>query len=123
MATYTRYTADWVLPVSSPPIAGGAVLVDPSGSIAAVGPRATIPEPADSRTVALGRAALLPGLVNAHAHPELSAFRGLLDDLPFESWIPTLNAAKRGAGLTDEDWIDAARWCCVESLAAGITTV
>ena len=123
MATFTRYTAAWVLPVSTAPIASAAVLVEPSGRIAAVGPEARVPAPADARTIALGDAVLLPGLVNVHAHPELSAFRGLLDDLPFERWIPTLNASKRGAAFSDEDWIDAARWCCVEALAAGITTM
>src|SRR5512142_734541 len=108
----TRYRADWVLPVSTPPIADGAVLVDERGRIAAVGPATAVPAPEGGRTVDLGAAALLPGLVNVHAHPELTAYRGLLDDLPFERWIPTLNAARRWSNLPAEAWVDAARWCC-----------
>ncbi len=123
MPATTRYSAAWLLPVSAPPIAGGALLCDESGRIVAVGPDSTVPTPPGARTIDLGQAALLPGLVNTHGHPELAAFRGLLDDLPFDDWIITLNAARRGAALAPEAWTDAARWTCVEALAAGITTM
>lgn len=119
----TRYTARWLLPVTSAPIAGGALLVDDEGRIAAVGPDAAVPRPPGARTIDLGDAALLPGLVNAHAHPELTAFRGFLEDLPFHEWIPALMAAKRGAALTTEDCAVSARWGCLEALRAGITTI
>jgi len=68
----TLYTADWVFPIASAPIREGAVLVR-DGRIAYVGPAdaiATTPEAV--RLVALGPAALLPGLVNAHSHLELT---------------------------------------------------
>jgi 5-methylthioadenosine/S-adenosylhomocysteine deaminase len=119
----TLYSAQWVLPVTSPPIRDGAVLVDESGRIAAVGPASSIPVPDAARKLDLGAAALLPGLVNTHGHPELSAFRGLLEDLPFHHWIPALIRAKATAALSPEDYDLAARWSCVESLAAGITTI
>jgi cytosine/adenosine deaminase-related metal-dependent hydrolase len=119
----TRYTADWVLPVSAPPIAGGAVLVDEHGVIRAVRAASELPAGDDVATVDLGAAILLPGLVNVHTHPELAAMRGLLEDLPFHQWIPTLRRAKDGAALSDEDWIDCARWACTEALAAGVTTI
>ncbi len=119
----TRYAAAWLLPVSGPPIRDGAVLVGDDGRLLTVGPAAGVPAPAGVRALDLGQAALLPGLVNVHAHPELAVYRGLLDDLPFERWIPTLNAARRGAALPDSAWLDAARWTCVEALAAGITTI
>ncbi|HEX7118790.1 MAG TPA: amidohydrolase family protein [Longimicrobiales bacterium] len=118
----TRYAARWVFPVAAPPIRDGAVLVDDTGRIAAVGPAATVPAPADAATVDLGDAALLPGLVNVHGHPELSILRGLLDDLPFHEWIPGLNRTKRRAAFAPDDYATAARWTCVEALAAGITT-
>lgn len=118
-----RYSASWVLPVSAPPIRDGAVLVDARGRIAAVGPAAAVPTPDDAELVDLGEAALLPGFVNTHCHPELAALRGLLDDLPFADWIPTLLAVKRGAGLDHEDYVLAARWTCAEALAAGMTTL
>ena len=57
-------SADWVLPVSAPPIENGAVAVE-DGRIAAVGPAAELGE---------GRrftdAALVPGFVHAHPHLE-----------------------------------------------------
>lgn len=118
----TRYSAQWILPVVRPPIRDGALLVDAAGRIAAVGPETAVPVPDDAERVDLGAAALLPGLVNVHGHPELAAVRGLLDDLPFDRWIPTLNGTKRRAGLGPEDYAVAAHWTCVEAVAAGITT-
>jgi cytosine/adenosine deaminase-related metal-dependent hydrolase len=123
MPSLRCYTASWILPVTSPPIANGALLVDERGLIAAVGPVETMPPAAGAPRVDLGDAVLMPGLINVHAHPELSAFRGLLDDLPFHEWIPSLMRCKRGADLQFDDYLNAARWTCVESLRAGITTM
>ena len=118
----TLITAAYVLPVSSAPIRNGAVLVADDGRIADVGP-ADLVAPASAKRIDLGEAALLPGLINVHAHPDLSVFRGLLDDLPFHEWIPTLMRCKRTANLTPEDYDVAARWTCVEVLRSGQTTV
>jgi cytosine/adenosine deaminase-related metal-dependent hydrolase len=117
----TLYTARWVLPVTAPPIPDGGVLVSDDGRIEAVGPASRLP--AGARTVDLGDALLMPGLVNVHAHPELAAFRGALEDLPFHRWIPALLALKANAGLTTEDYDAAARWTCAESVRAGVTTL
>jgi len=67
------YTAAHVLPVTAPPLACGAVAVA-GGRIVAVGPaaRLTREAPPGAEVVDLGRAALLPGPVNAHCHLELS---------------------------------------------------
>ena len=118
----TVYRAAWVLPVSSDPIRDGAVLVGSDGRIAAVGPRLALEPPPDAEVVDLGEAALLPGLVNVHAHPELALFRGALEDLRFRDWILRLVGTKRQA-LTDADYAVAARWTMVEALRAGMTTV
>jgi cytosine/adenosine deaminase-related metal-dependent hydrolase len=117
------YTADWVLPVTAPLIRNGAVLVGSDGTIAAVGPADTIDAGSDVERIGLGFSVLLPGLVNAHTHPELTAMRGLLEDLPFHAWIPTLRATKDRAALTYEDFLLAARWTCLESIAHGVTTM
>ncbi len=117
----TLYTARWVLPVTAPPIPGGGVLVSDDGRIEAVGPASRFPS--DGPTVALGEAVLMPGLVNVHAHPELAAFRGVLEDLPFHRWIPALLGLKADAGLASADYDAAARWTCVESLRTGVTTL
>ncbi len=65
----TRYRAAWVLPIVQPPIPGGVVSVE-RDLIAAVGAF-------DGGAVEdLGNVAILPGLVNAHTHLELSWMRG-----------------------------------------------
>lgn len=64
-----RYRAAWVLPIDQPPIAGGTVTLE-RDLITAVGPF-------DGGAVEdLGNVAILPGLVNAHTHLELSWMRG-----------------------------------------------
>ncbi|MGH7506256.1 MAG: amidohydrolase family protein, partial [Longimicrobiales bacterium] len=119
----TRLTARWLAPVTTPPIENGALLVDDDGRIAAIGPAASVPVPDDAACIDLGEAILLPGLVNAHAHPELGMMRGLLENLPFHDWIPALKRIKRETPLTGADFQVAARAACIESLAAGITTM
>jgi len=112
-----RYHARWVLPITDLPLENATVAVD-GGRIAYVGPRADAPRGAD---VELGEAVLMPGLVNAHCHLELTAMRGLLEDLDFRRWILRLTTAKR-AVLTAETLLDSARAGLEEGIAAGITT-
>jgi 5-methylthioadenosine/S-adenosylhomocysteine deaminase len=112
-----RYHARWVLPISSPPIRDGTV-VELAGRIVYVGPRADAPDGADRD---LGECALIPGLVNAHTHLELTVLRGLLEDLSFRDWIARLQGAKVAA-MTPERFLDSARWGIVEGVRAGITT-
>jgi 5-methylthioadenosine/S-adenosylhomocysteine deaminase len=109
-----------VLPVAGEPIADGAVLIGSDGRIAAAGPTAAVPTAKDAETVALGDAALLPGLVNVHSHLELTALRALVRDLPFPDWIRAVRAIKDG--LDAEAFRASARWGVLESFAAGITT-
>lgn len=99
------------------------MLVDERGRIAQIAPAAAFASHADIERIDFGDAILLPGLINVHAHPELAMFRGFLDDLPFQDWIPALMRSKRNAQFTPDDYEAAARWTCVESLRAGITTM
>ena len=119
----TLYASEWLLPVSSGPVPDGAVLVDEEGVIRAVGKRSDMTIGDDIAVIDLGAAILLPGLVNVHAHPELAGMRGLLEDLPFHQWIPTLRRAKDGARVEAGDLSAAARWTCLEAIAAGVTTL
>jgi cytosine/adenosine deaminase-related metal-dependent hydrolase len=113
-----RYHARFVCPVSSPPIRDGTV-VEHTGRIVYVGPRAAAP--AGGEDVDLGDAIITPGLVNAHCHLELTAMRGFLDGLGFRDWILRLTMSRR-AVLTPEMLLDASRLGVAEGLAAGITT-
>lgn len=118
----TIYSARWIATGAGVPVANAAMLVDANGCIEMVAPQSKLNE-VDALRKDFGEALLIPGLVNVHAHPELSAFRGLLDDLPFHQWIPTLMRCKRGAALKPEDYEVAAQWTCVELLRAGVTLV
>jgi 5-methylthioadenosine/S-adenosylhomocysteine deaminase len=111
------YHAQWVVPISRPPIPDGTVVVE-SGRITYVGPRAAAPQGED---VELGAAVLMPGLVNTHTHLELTAMRGLLEGLSFVPWVRTLTQM-RAAVLDDAAMADAARVGLEEGLLAGITT-
>ncbi len=64
------HRAAWVLPIAAPPIRDGWVAVA-GGRIAAVGGSADQP-PAQAPVNVLGAVAMLPALVNAHTHLELS---------------------------------------------------
>ena len=114
----TRYHAAWVLPVVSAPLRD-ATVVEQEGRIAYVGPRDSAPDGGED--VELGEVMLLPGLVNAHCHLELTAMRGFLDGLAFRDWIVRLTSARR-AILTPDMLLDAARLGVDEGLRHGITT-
>ena len=117
----TRYHARWIAPVATPPIAHGT-LVERAGRIAWVGARDDAPaREADDTDVDLGDAILLPGLVNAHCHLELTVMRGFLDGLDFREWVLRLTAARR-AVLDQGALLDSARLGVVEGVRAGITT-
>ena len=111
-----RYHARWVLPITAPAIEHGTVGVE-NGRIVSVGPRSEMSD----GDVDLGDALLMPGLVNAHCHLELTAMRGFLEDLDFRRWILRLTAAKRTV-FTPVMLLDAARAGLEEGIAAGITT-
>ena len=111
-----RYRARWVVPISSPPIADGIVAVD-GDRIAYVGTADGGPAGDEQH---LGDVVLLPGLVNAHCHLELTAMRGFLEDLDFQRWILRLTFSRR-AVLDDDALLDSARYGLEEGIRAGIT--
>src|SRR5678816_4353660 len=70
------YAAKHLLPVAAPPIQSGAVAVH-EGRIAAVGRRKDVVKAHPGAEVRdLGDAVIIPGLVNAHTHVELSFMNG-----------------------------------------------
>lgn len=87
-------SASWVLPVATPPLRDGAILVA-DGRIEAVGPRAALRAAAAAEDAFPG-AALLPGLVNVHTHLELSGLRGTLPHgRGFLPWVLALIERRR----------------------------
>lgn len=110
--------ARWVVPISSAPIRDGAVVVD-GARIVWVGPSAHAEA---GRHEQLGEAILMPGLVNAHSHLELTGLRGFLEGLNFREWLRVLTTVR--AEVLDADAIrDAARFGVSEGLRAGVTTL
>ena len=115
----TLYTARLTFPVSAPPIRDGAVAAE-DGRILAVGTTADLRgRYPGARVVDLGERALLPGLVNAHTHLELTHHAGHVpDSLPLIEWIHPLVSYSRTR--TPEDFERAAR-AGVEMLRASGT--
>lgn len=120
----TIYSARWVLPVSSAPIEHGAVAVDGS-VIAGVGEAAEIASRfPDARIESFGESVVLPGLINAHTHLELTALRGYLEneESDFFAWLRKLTVA-RLERMTADDIRVSATWGACEAVRAGITCV
>src|SRR5947207_15365865 len=92
-----RIRAQFVHPVTAPPIEDGAVLVDDRGTIAAVGPNAVVPTPPGARALEFPHARLLPGLVNTHTPLELTHLIGKNTAREFPGWIRGLRVLKEGA--------------------------
>ncbi len=107
----SEISADWVLPVDGPPIAGGLVRYEDS-RIVHVGPGRADRHFPD--------AAILPGFVNAHSHLEYATYAGFGDGLAFGPWIRT-HVERKGL-LTPEEMQAIARCGVADSLRSGITT-
>jgi 5-methylthioadenosine/S-adenosylhomocysteine deaminase len=111
----TIYEADWVCPVSSPPIPDGRVAVE-NGRIV------PLPSSSEGSTVRFPGCAIIPGFVNAHSHLELTVLRGFLEDLPLATWIPRLTHAKYEV-LSRDEMLFSSRLGAIEMLRAGVTCV
>ena len=120
----TLYRARWVLPITSPAIANGAIAVD-GERIVAVGSAAQLAQQFPEASVRdLGNAAIIPGLVNSHSHLELTAMRGFLEneEHDFFSWLKKLTFA-RLERMTADDLNVSAAWGACEAARAGVTCV
>ncbi|MBK6795755.1 MAG: amidohydrolase family protein [Acidobacteria bacterium] len=115
-------TARWLLPITSPPIDGGAVAIEnelilETGNLQELHKRYPHASVRD-----FGNCAILPGLVNVHTHLELTVFRGRLEESHFQSWIRRLITLK-AERLSSEDLMLSARLGCIELIRAGVTTL
>jgi 5-methylthioadenosine/S-adenosylhomocysteine deaminase len=116
-----RFTAPVVLPCDEAcsVLRDAVVDVDDAGRITWVGPRADAP-PSDSPVTALA-GALLPGLVNTHAHTPMALLRGMGGDLPLMRWLQEVMWPAEGR-LTASDVHAGMTSGCVELLRTGCTT-
>ena len=93
--------------------------------IVAVGSRsALVKQFPDAAIRDLGESAIIPGLVNAHSHLELTAMRGFLEkeEFDFFAWLKKLTRARLDL-LTADDLNVSAAWGACEAARAGVTCV
>jgi cytosine/adenosine deaminase-related metal-dependent hydrolase len=113
--------ADWVVPVSSAPLADAGMRVE-GETISEVGPAAQLrARYGDEETRSFPRCALLPGLVNSHTHLELSAFRGFTRSSGFARWMLDLLLAR--GRLDPADYQASALWGAYQCLRCGTTSI
>jgi 5-methylthioadenosine/S-adenosylhomocysteine deaminase len=116
-----RIRAGVVHPVTAPPIEDGAVLVDGTGRIAAVGPHAYVPTPPETDVVEFRDAVLVPGLVNCHTHLELTHLGGQNAEPDFWPWIRRIRELKDATPI--EAFYEAAVAGLKDCWARGVTCV
>jgi len=66
-------SSSWVIPIDRPPLSDGAIALDDDGTVRMVGSRAAVRAEFSSAPEERADGVLVPGLVNAHCHLELSA--------------------------------------------------
>ena len=96
------FAASYVLPIASPPISGGAIAVH-DGRIVDVGPLHSIQAAWNAPVSHYPDCVIMPGLINAHTHLELTHFpawkiRKDIDYAPrtYVDWVIQLIKIKRG---------------------------
>ncbi len=95
------HRARFVLPIAAPPLADGAVLVA-GDAIVAVGPYRDLAPHHAGAVADHGDAVLLPALVNAHTHLELTALAGGVPARPdFGAWLGATATAAAALGAED----------------------
>lgn len=84
-----KITADWVFPVSSPPLSNCVIICDNNGNIRAL----EHDSQHDPDTLEKYNGAIVPGFVNTHCHLELSHMKGLVETgttlIPFITGVVT----------------------------------
>jgi len=117
------YSARWLLPITSPPIRDAAIAIQ-SDTILAIGPRAEIADRFPDAPVShFEDAVIMPGLVNAHSHLELTVMRGFLENEEgdFFAWLRKLTVARMA--MTADDLLVSSICGAIEAARAGITCV
>ncbi|MBI5763390.1 MAG: amidohydrolase family protein [Planctomycetes bacterium] len=112
------FRAACIIRADSPAISDGILAVD-QGRIAWVGrsldaPRGTLHD--------LGHVAILPGLINAHTHLELTSFEGRIRRQPLWTWFDELLKLIRTSNFSSIG-PDAIKKGAAQSLCAGVTCV
>lgn len=90
-----RIQAEWVLPISGPPLHWGCLRIR-AGRIESVEPGTRPRSERDPSLIVLSRTVLMPGLINAHCHLELSGWNRPHEvRQAFPNWVPEVVAFRR----------------------------
>ncbi len=111
------FTAPWIIPVSSPPLKNAWVQLK-GDSITALG-TGTPPTHSPEETIDFPNAALMPGLINAHAHIEFSGTSHPQNS--FAAWARSVQNAQQNKSKTDLE--NAWQQNCQQLLKTGSTSV
>ena len=112
-----KLTADWIFPISGPPVRDGVLILDAQGRVEAVGTR----EGHDPLTLERHAGAIVPGFVNAHCHLELSHLKGLVQT--GTTLIPFIQSVVQNRGFPQEAIQESLRAAEQEMLDNGIVAV
>ena len=116
-----KINADWVLPITSPPIKDGIVLTD-GKAIKAVGSGKELSKFPYDEIIDCSGKIILPGFVNAHSHLELTGFRGKIEKgLPFTDWARKVVSIRKD--ITENEIATAIKDGLNELISSGVTTV
>ncbi len=109
-------TARWIIPMAGPPLERGTITLT-GGRIVAVEPHGVRAAHED-----FGDAAIMPGLVNAHTHLDLTGMKGLAEPRPdFVGWLREVIAYRRT--LSSDDIQNDIAEGIAECLRCGTTLV
>jgi len=112
----------WLVPVEP----AGVVLeqhalVVRNGRIAEILPAAAARAIPAREVLELPQHAVMPGLVNIHAHSAMSLLRGIADDLPLMDWLQNHIWPAESAHVNRQFCLDGVRLACAEMIRGGTT--
>jgi aminodeoxyfutalosine deaminase len=121
----TLLTASWIAPITSPLIRDGGIVID-DDTILGIGPSEALRQQyPDATLIDLGQSLILPGLVNAHTHLELSTCEA--GDSPggsFADWIISIRERmKLTADNLEPVVTDAVRAGARQCIRFGVTCI
>jgi aminodeoxyfutalosine deaminase len=116
------YRAKYVIVEPDLILQNAVLYISPSGRISRVASWKDVPANSDTRVVDWGSSVIMPGLINAHAHLELTSLHGQLSEFgSFTDWLSQLINIRRS--WTAEDFLASAAKGAKLSLASGTTLV
>jgi cytosine/adenosine deaminase-related metal-dependent hydrolase len=121
ISTPVRLSADWLYSGTGEIIPSGSILTGGEGRIVAAGPDTQVPTNPSIPSRSFPGAVLLPGLVNAHTHLELTGLDGKAEEPDFAEWIRTVIRLK--SQRSQSDFLAASKEGLRQGYSAGVTTV